>query len=202
MNNSEAKQVGEILGFAIASTAYGIPYETILEKKANWESGIKDEGTQKLLAKIASTIVSPEINNVEHTLYNVIGKTEGPLMGYTADQLLGNAARVLGMQKNAGFLSGVANTIAELAGKAAVTLPEMYKTLLLAGAGLGVAGGSAYWALNRAAENDDAEVEAKEEQAKHYRRVAHDLKRRMKLEHDVKHGTTTALEDETDAYVI
>lgn len=193
--NTTPQQLGEILALTIESQRLGTSYENLLQKKASWEAAMSDEQSQKTLAAIGALIMKSAgyEDSMEHALFETLYNTEGPIMKANADRFLGPVAETL--TKEAGIMDAV-GTAADLGIKGT-------KLAALLAIGLGATGGGAYWALNRAIRQDDAEVEAKEEQAKHYRRVAHDLKRRMALEKEVRTGITTkAIEDETGAYVL
>ena len=59
--------------------------------------------------------------------------------------------------------------------------PTALQLSAMLAAAAGVAGGGAYWALNRDAGVTDDVTAAKEEQAKYYKRLAKDLQHRMKM---------------------
>ena len=193
--NTTPQQLGEILALTLESQRLGTSYENLLHKKASWENALTDDESQKVLAAVGSLIMKSAGYEgcAEDILFDTLYANEGPIMPCNAERFLGPVAEVL--TKEAGitdFLTGAAN----------VGIDGSKLAALLA-VGLGAAGGGAYWALNRAIRQDDADVEAKEEQAKHYKRVAHDLKRRMALEKEVKTGITSkAIEDETGGYVL
>lgn len=60
-------------------------------------------------------------------------------------------------------------------------VPGTLQSLALISAGLGAGAGTIWWALNRDTEADDMEVQTKEEQAKYYRNMAKDIKRKAKV---------------------
>ena len=193
--NTTPQQLGEILALTLESQRLGTSYENLLLKKASWENALADDESQKALAAVGSLIMKSAGYEgcTEDVLFDTLYANEGPIMPCNAERFLGPVAEVL--TKEAGVMD-------LLTGAANVGIDGSKLAALLA-VGLGAAGGGAYWALNRSIQHDDADVEAKEEQAKHYKRVAHDLKRRIALENEVKTGRTSKLlEDETGAYVL
>ena len=193
--NTTPQQLGEILALTLESQRLGTSYENLLLKKASWENALADDESQKALAAVGSLIMKSAGYEgcAEDVLFDTLCANEGPIMPCNAERFLGPVAEVL--TKEAGVMD-------LLTGAANVGIDGSKLAALLA-VGLGAAGGGAYWALNRSIQHDDADVEAKEEQAKHYKRVAHDLKRRIALENEVKTGRTSKLlEDETGAYVL
>ena len=193
--NTTPQQLGEILALTLESQRLGTSYENLLLKKASWENALADDESQKALAAVGSLIMKSAGYEgcAEDVLFDTLYANEGPIMPCNAERFLGPVAEVL--TKEAGVMD-------LLTGAANVGIDGSKLAALLA-VGLGAAGGGAYWALNRSIQHDDADVEAKEEQAKHYKRVAHDLKRRIALENEVKTGRTSKLlEDETGAYVL
>ena len=180
------QQTGEILGFLLGSMDHGVPYNTVLEKKANYEAYIANEAYQKTLAKIGSGIFKNAGMQgcTTEKLFSKIASIEGPLTKEAADLLL----------------SPIAETMTKYAFVDWITEPA--KLAMITAALAGTAGGGAWWALNRHAREEDAAVEVKKQQAEHYRRLARDIQKRLLLQQKQSPELIKALEEETEGFVV
>jgi hypothetical protein len=182
------QQIGEILGFLLGSMDHGITYSEVLEKKASHENAIANEHYQKTLAKIGAGIFKAAglADGVLYKLYSKIHDAEGPLTKEAAELVLAPVASA--MTKSAG-------------GSWVDWITEPGKLATLAATIAGTAGGGAWWAINRHARLEDAEIQLKKEQAKHYRRIAKDLQKRLDATTKSDLKKTVEAENESD-YVL
>lgn len=78
------------------------------------------------------------------------------------------------------FEKGAKFDLAGLLSKSTALAPEALQVAALVSAGMGAGAGALWWALNRDVEAQDLEVQAKEEQASYYRRLAQEIQRKAK----------------------
>lgn len=183
------QQIGEILGFLLGSMDHGITYSEVLEKKASHENAIANEHYQKTLAKIGAGIFKSAglDGSILYKLYSKIHDVEGPLTKEAAELVLAPVA--VAMTKSAG-------------GSLIDWITEPAKLATLAATIVGTAGGGAWWAMNRHARVEDAEIQLKKEQAKHYRKLARDIQKRLLLQQKQAPELVKALEEESNSFVV
>lgn len=120
-------------------------------------------------------------------IYDTIEKSAGAVSDFTFESYLQPALEALSSAPiiHAFEKSATSRGPASIFGKTFGALKNMssdaYKNILLASALLGAGSGGAYWALKRSSEDDDVEVQLQKDQADYYRRLAGDIKRRVKL---------------------
>lgn len=170
---------------------------------------------QSSLCKAAKYILEAggEKDSTAYKLYETIDGFNGPLTKYSCDRFLNpviatlnEASRELNGEPSiekvaSSILPGVASAI----GRAFGTGHSLIRNLMLFGGLTGASLGGLAWYINRAARENDVEAEAKEEQAKHYKRIAKDLQRRLKLEARDKEEEAVeraASEEVPSAYVL
>lgn len=170
---------------------------------------------QDSLCKAAMYILKAggEADSTAYKLYETIEGFSGPLTKYSCDRFLNpviatlnEASRELNGEPSvekvaSSLLPGAASAV----GKALGTGHNLVNNLMLIGGLTGASLGGLAWYINRAARENDVEAEAKEEQARHYRRIAKDLQRRLKLEARDKEEEAVervASEEVPSAYVL
>ena len=148
---------------------------------------------------------------LEHTIYDNLSKSTRPLSEVSVtrfiDPVLGalrkeaSAIHEEMMEKSANPVGGIGKFFSSLFGAGTSTLPEALKYYTMAALTAGTGIGALNWYLNRDAEQNSADVDAKKEQAKHYKRIANDIKSRLAL--DEKDKEEDAAKDMGEgAYII
>lgn len=203
-------------GVKIACANLGITPEEIVRHSAFSDKILSDETMQKDICKIAAACFKAAgmDSSVEFHLYNTMAKSASALSPVSVEKFvvpvvksLNKQARTLHeelMEKSAAP-SVIGGLMSKVFGTASGTIPDLYKLYALLGAGAGTATGALTWYLNRDAAQDSADVEAKEEQAKHYKQIAKDLKKRLNIEENPKSKKAiqdSAKEQAEDAFVL
>lgn len=184
-------------GVKIACANLGITPGEVVRHSAFSDKYLADVEMQKDICKIAAACFKAAgmDSSVEFHLYDTMAKSAAALTPVSVEKFLVPVVKSLHKQASAiheelmeksaapGVLGGL---LSKVFGAAGGTLPELYKMYALLGAGAGTATGALTWYLNRDAEQDSADVEAKEEQAKHYKQIAKDIKKRLKIEKEPK----------------
>jgi hypothetical protein len=184
-------------GVKIACANLGITPEEAVRHSAFSDKYLSDLQMQTDICKIAAACFKAAgmTSSVEFHLYDTMAKSASTLSPVSVEKFLVPVVKSLHkqakllheelMEKSAsgGVLGGL---LSKVFGAASGTIPDLYKMYALLGAGAGTATGALTWYLNRDASEDSAEVEAKIEQAKHYKQIAKDIKKRLKLEKDPK----------------
>lgn len=191
MNDNYSK--GFNAGVKIACANLGITPGEVVRHSAFSDAILSDVTTQKDICKIAAACFKAAgmDSSVEFHLYDTMAKGAAALSPVSVEKFiipvvksLNKQARVVHeelMEKSASP-SVLGGLLSKVFGTATGTLPELYKMYALLGAGAGTATGALTWYLNRDAAQDSADVEAKEEQAKHYKQIAKDIKKRLNIE--------------------
>ena len=169
-------------GLAFGCASNGVSATTLRKSASCVDVCLKAPEVQVQLAKIASFILraaGPEFTKTA-SAYDVIIQRNGVESKVGREMFIEPVAHTLAsLEKSAGIADAVAAPL-----KIANTGYEaIYKSALLsaiAGAGLGTIG----WTLFRDVKEDDANAEAKLEQAKMYRRIAKDLQKRIDAQTD------------------
>lgn len=202
-------------GVKIACANLGITPGDVVRHSAFSDALLNDESAQKDICKVAAGIFAAAdmADSVEYNLFDVMSKSASKLSTVSVEKFivpvlksLEKQAKVVHeelMEKSASpsILGGL---LAKTVGAGTSVVPELYKLYALLGAGAGTATGALTWYLNRDANQDDADIEAKEEQAKHYTQIAKDIKKRLNLEDKVTKKTIEdSAEDQGEgAYII
>lgn len=184
-------------GVKIACANLGITPEDAIRHSSFSDTYLADTQMQTDICKIAAACFKAAgmDSSVEFHLYDTMAKSAAALSPVSVEKFLVPVVKALHkeasnvhedlMEKSAspGVLGGL---LSKIFGAAGGTLPDLYKMYALLGAGAGTATGALTWYLNRDANEDSSEVEAKLEQAKHYKQIAKDIKKRLKLEKEPK----------------
>lgn len=186
---------GYNLGAQIACAVNNKPAGEAIKAAAFNSAIINDIQMQGDLCKVACAILdnAGEVGSEAFMLYKSASETiaRGEQLTKTAaeaflfpvvEALDAAAKRVHEevMEKSAGI--GLVNFFGKLfgtAGKGMALTDDIYNKLLALSIGVGGSGGALAWYLNRDANQDEADTETKLEQAKHYRRIAEDIKSRL-----------------------
>ena len=178
---------GYKLGLALGCATNGITAAELRKKAALSYTCTHDAIFQKALAGIAETIFLKAGDEFKKSaaLYSIIGSKEYPLTKYATATFITPVLQTLAKESKRDSLVKEASTIKSIigAGGALVnnTQEALYKLALLSLIGGGTAGIIAHTA-SRHMREEDAEAEAKKMQAKHYRRIAKDLQKRIDAE--------------------
>lgn len=180
-------------GLAFGCASNGVSATTLRKSASCVDVCLKAPEVQVQLAKIASFILhaaGPEFTKTA-SAYDVIIQRNGVESKVGREMFIEPVAHTLaGLEKSA-VIADAATAPLKFATEA-VAAPlkiantgyeAIYKSALLsaiAGAGLGTIG----WTLFRDVKEDDANAEAKLEQAKMYRRIAKDLQKRIDAQTD------------------
>lgn len=177
-------KLGYEIGLALGCATHGVSPAHLRKQAAKAYTCEHDLTFQKALAGIAETIfikAGSEFKK-EAAIYAQVGKSEQPLTKYATAtfitpvlESLAEASRQDALVKEAGWFTDIIG-----AGSAAVngTQEALYKLALLGLIGGGTTGVIANM-VSRHMREDNAEAEAKKDQARHYRRIAKDLQKRI-----------------------
>lgn len=190
MNKSSKEyKAGYEAGVALAGAYHNGSGNKVMAKVA---ALMASKEVQDSLCKAAKYIleVGGEKDSTAYRLYDTIERFDGPLTKYSCDRFLNpviatinEASRELNGEPS---IEKVASSIlpgaASVVGKTLGSGHSLINNLMLLGGLTGASLGGLAWYVNRAAKENDIEADAKEEQARHYRRIAKDLQRRLKLE--------------------
>lgn len=202
-------------GVKIACANMGIKPEEVVRHSAFSDAILRDETAQKDICKVAAGIFAAADmeDSVEYNLYNIMSKSASVLNPVSVEKFIVPVVKALHKQANivheelmekSAAPSVLGGLLAKTVGVGTSAIPELYKLYALLGAGAGTATGALTWYLNRDANQDDADIEAKEEQARHYKQIAKDIKKRLKLENNVTNKSISeSAEDQGEgAYII
>ena len=195
-------------GVKIACANLGVTPGEVIRHSAFSDKMLSDITMQKDICKIAAACFKAAGmgSSVEFHLYDTMAKSAAALSPVSVEKFIVPVVKSLNKQAHAaheelmeksaspGVLGGL---LSKVFGTATGTIPELYKMYALLGAGAGTATGALTWYLNRDAEQDSTEVEAKEEQAKHYKQIAKDIKKRLNIEKEPK--SKKAIKDSAEA---
>lgn len=184
-------------GVKIACANLGVTPGEVVRHSSFSDAMLSDVTMQKDICKIAAACFKAAgmDSSVEFHLYDTMAKSAAALSPVSVEKFIVPVVKSLNKQANVihedlmeksaspGVLGGL---LSKVFGTATGTVPELYKMYALLGAGAGTATGALTWYLNRDAAQDSAEVESKEEQAKHYKQIAKDIKKRLNIEKEPK----------------
>lgn len=184
-------------GVKIACANLGITPGEVVRHSAFSDAILSDLTIQKDICKIAAACFKAAgmDSSVEFHLYDNMAKSAAALSPVSVEKFIVPVVKSLNKQANivhetlmekSASPSVLGGLLSKVFGTATGTIPELYKMYALLGAGAGTATGALTWYLNRDAAQDSAEVEAKEEQAKHYKQIAKDIKKRLNIEKEPK----------------
>ena len=187
MNNEYFNQ-GYSDGVDLACSVMNVPTSDTIRSK-NYNDVILTDPTMQLnLCKVACTILNNEEDDYVKLLYNRLhnGLNDGSitLTKEASEAILGPIVESIGS-----YSIGLENYLmTKKAGSdAADAIKALLKSGLTVGAAGGVSVGTLAWLLNRGSHLSDEEIDAKREQAKHYREIASDIRERLKAkEGDLK----------------
>jgi hypothetical protein len=177
-----------ILGQRIACIAAGIPFEMLEFHKAATEA-LEDPSQpgygafQRVVSKIAADIYAgaEKRSSFEYQLFEKLSKSATWYPEF--DAFIEPVLIVLGQDFNAGIAeetaveeghrkSAAPALAAYAVGKGVAWSPALMQYLLGAGVAGGAATGGAYWALNRDAATDDADLTGLHAKIKHYNHLS------------------------------
>lgn len=199
-------KLGYEFGLALGCATRGITPATLRKQASKAYTCENDIHFQKAIAGIAETVFlrAGEEFKKSAALYATIGKTETPLTKYATAMFITPVLDVLSAEAKQEELVKEASWIKNIIGAGGAlannTQELLYKLALLGLIGGGTAGVVANIA-SRHMREDDAEAESKKEQAKHYRRIAKDLQKRLDATTKSEFKKTVEAEDESD-YVL
>lgn len=190
-------------GVKIACANLGITQEKVIRDSAFSKKLLEDADMQRDICKVAAACfkIAEGTTSVGYNLYDMLGKSASKLTPVSVEKIIVPVVKALSKQANivheelmekSASPSVVGGLMSKLFGTTTGTIPELYKLYALLGAGAGTATGALTWYLNRDAAQDSADVEAKEEQAKHYKQIASDIKKRLNIEDT---DSTAAIKD-------
>lgn len=192
--NSESYQDGLLFGKMLGLAVHGGHSVDASRKEASMHELEKDEAVQKMICNVGSYIFKKAgyAGCFEDRALQTIGKQNGPIMKVACDMFLTPVLESLayfdGAVKEAAAaplaIPAAAKLLPSVAGKAVGSTPEVIRNMMMLTGATGLTLGGLLWALNRSATQDDADVAAKEEQAAHYRQIAKDISKRIKLKTD------------------
>lgn len=171
-------------GLALGCATRGVTASSLRKQASKAATCMSDINFQKAIAGIAETIFvkAGDEFNKSAAIYATIRERKEPLTKFATAtfiepviQTLAAAAQYDSMTKEASWIKSISSAIGGLWGG---TQDVLYKLALLGLIGGGTAGVVANIA-GRHMREEDAEAEAKKEQAKHYRRIAKDLQKRI-----------------------
>lgn len=175
---------GYKMGLALGCATHGVTAAE-LRKKASKAYVCENDATfQKALAGIAETIFvrAGEDFKKSAAVYATIGKIEQPLTKFATATFISPILQTLASEETRATLVKEAGLLKSIVGAGGAlvnnTQEALYKLAILSLIGGGAAGILAHTA-SRHMREDNAEAEAKKEQAKHYRRIAKDLQKRI-----------------------
>lgn len=154
----------------------------------------RSKDIQKLMCKTAEAVLEAgeEEESAAYNLVKALEEADNPVTRYALRKYIYPIMDALNSESNdlEGILdaekveksASVLSRMAETAGSVIGSGKNIADSLLWLGGLTGASLGGLAWYVNRAAKETDAEAEAKDEQARHYRRIAKDLKRRMAVE--------------------
>lgn len=164
-----------------------VKHETIKSKHYN-DTILTDPTMQLNLCKVACAVLNDEEDDYVKFLYNSLhnGLNEGSIVltKEASESILGPVVESIGSHS-------IKLKNYEMCKQAESNLVDAAKALLKSGLTVGAAGGASIgalaWLLNRGSHLVDEEIDAKREQAKHYREIANDIRERLKAkEGDLK----------------
>lgn len=176
--------LGYRMGLALGCATQGVTPATLRKQASKAEACLQNISFQQAIAGIAETIFVKAGSDFEKSaaIYATIRKQQTPLTKFATAtfitpviQTLSAAAQHDALVKEASLLKSLGSAVSGLWGG---TQDVLYKLALLGLIGGGTAGVVANIA-GRHMREEDAEAEAKKEQAKHYRRIAKDLQKRI-----------------------
>lgn len=140
----------------------------------------EDEALNKEILKIGAAIMREGGYEEDARMFELMQSTP-MITKYARAVYIDPVLEVLGAEAYAeGELekqsSGMLNSVTSALGLTS----GVSRLAALAALGVGITGGGAYWAMNRDANTSDEETTAKLEQAKYYRSLAKELRRRMR----------------------
>lgn len=177
-------KLGYEIGLALGCATHGVSSAHLRKQAAKAYTCEHDLTFQKTLAGIAETIfikAGSEFKK-EAAIYAQISKAEQPLTKYATATFitpviksLAEASKQDALVKEAGWFKDILGAGGTMING---TQEALYKLALLGLIGGGTAGVIANMA-SRHMREDNAEAEAKKDQARHYRRIAKDLQKRI-----------------------
>lgn len=185
-------KLGYECGLALGCAVHGISAAALRKKASLAHTCANDLTFQKAIAKVAETIFTKSGEEFEKSaaIYNAIANSPEPLSTPTQEmfltpvlETLAKAARQDEFVKESSFglgsITGPIKDIISSAGSLVGGAQEGLYRLALLGLIGGGAGGVLANVASRHMREDSAKAEAKREQAKHYRRIAEDLQKRI-----------------------
>lgn len=157
-----------------------VKHETIKSKHYN-DTILTDPNMQLNLCKVACAVLSEEKDDYVKFLYNSLydGLSKGSikLTKEASESILSPVIEAIGSHS-------IKLENHEMRKQAGSDIVDAAKALLKSGLTVGAAGGASIgalaWLLNRGSHLVDEEIDAKREQAKHYREIANDIRERLK----------------------
>lgn len=198
MKNENYYKAGYAEGVKIACAINNISTGEIIRKSAKVDTLLSDPSFQNMLCKAAA--MSFELGGLagtlEHRLFvKMAGYNAAKFSDYTAEKFLVPVVKAFAKKANElkdecmrkqAAQAGIGSLIGRLFGKTVSSGPELARLMTMLSLGGGAAAGSIAWAMNRDANQSEADVESKELQAEHYRDIAQDIQKRMNLESEAK----------------
>lgn len=205
-------------GVKIACAFNGISPEEVIRHSSFSERFLADNFAQQALCKIASTAFAEAgmADTLEYHLYENIAKRASfaPLSTYSVETFIVPVVHALhkeakdisdAIQENTPGMTKKAALafLSESIGKILGTVPEVSKDVMALSALGGAGVGSLAWALNRDSDTDAEEADEKHAQAMHYKRIAEDLRKRLRSNISVKKSIRNDIEDSAEgAYLL
>lgn len=218
VKNSDEYNEAYMFGQMLEASIHGRNPQDVIRKEACVEALDADPTMQKAVCKAASYIFKQAgyAGTKLDRVYEAIMNLDGPITKVASDMFItpvlnslsyfNTAVQNAELEKSASKLPALLKLIPAIAGKGVSSVPSWVQTGFLGAAGTGATLGGLLWVLNRSANQDDADVAAKEEQAAHYRQIADDIRKRIKLESSkdpkTKEIAKKLEEENTDSYII
>lgn len=183
MDNDQLYEMGYDAGMKIASVVRGFNGSDAYTIEAANDTLLQDVHIQNMISKAAAVVLElgGEENSLHHRLFVKLAKATSPVSEVSVDRFITPVIEAFtehGQRIREEGLSKQANKAAALFSLFGGSLRNLFLASLAVGGGAGTLG----WLANRSATQDDADVEALEAQAQHYRNIAKDIKKRVKLE--------------------
>lgn len=194
VKGSDAYNEAYLFGQMLEASVSGQRAEDVIRKRACVDALDEHPDMQKAVCKVASYIMKQAGYSgcKLDRLYEKIVSIDGPVTKVAHSLFItpvldslsyfGKAVQDADIEKSASNLPLLVKALPGLFGSAVGSIPGWLQMGALTSAGTGATLGGLLWALNRGASQDDADIAAKEEQAAHYRQIADDIRKRIKLE--------------------
>lgn len=194
--NKVAYNKGYDAGVKLACAAANVDPSEVIRSSAFSDKFLSDSFMQQQICKVATFILKKAgmENSFEHSLYNVMAKqaSAGPLTEYTVERFIvpviksiykeAKVAQEEADEQSAATIKQASAALIKTMGSVISSTPSLIQNALALSA-LGGAGiGSLAWALNRDSVTDSVESDEKHAQAMHYKRIANDLRKKLKAQ--------------------